>query len=85
MLDSGALKIGSTVKIAYVDQNRAGIDPNKSVWEVVSSGLDFIQVGNIEIPSRAYVASFGFKGQDQQKRQAHYREVKEEGSTLHSR
>lgn len=67
-LDSGELKIGETVKLSYVDQNRAGIDPEKSVWEVVSDGLDFIQVGQIEIPSRAYVSSFGFKGPDQQKK-----------------
>ncbi len=67
-LDSGELKIGETVKLSYVDQNRAGIDPEKSVWEVVSDGLDFIQVGQVEIPSRAYVSSFGFKGPDQQKK-----------------
>ncbi|MEF3322211.1 MULTISPECIES: energy-dependent translational throttle protein EttA [Gulosibacter] len=67
-LDSGDLKIGETVKLSYVDQNRAGIDPEKSVWEVVSDGLDFIQVGQVEIPSRAYVSSFGFKGPDQQKK-----------------
>lgn len=66
-IDSGDLTIGQTVKISYVDQNRAGIDPKKTLWEVVSDGLDFIQVGNVEIPSRAYVASFGFKGPDQQK------------------
>ncbi|MBD3688888.1 energy-dependent translational throttle protein EttA [Nanchangia anserum] len=66
-LDSGELSIGQTVKISYVDQNRAGIDPKKTLWEVVSDGLDFIEVGNVEIPSRAYVASFGFKGPDQQK------------------
>lgn len=63
----GTLDIGETVKIAYVDQNRAGIDPDKSLWEVVSDGLDVIQVGEIEVPSRAYVAGFGFKGQDQSK------------------
>jgi len=67
-LDDGELKIGETVKISYVDQSRAGIDPEKSVWEVVSDGLDYIQVGNVEIPSRAYVSSFGFKGPDQQKK-----------------
>ena len=59
--------MGETVKISYVDQNRAGIDPKKSVWEVVSDGLDYMKVGESEIPSRAYVASFGFKGPDQQK------------------
>ena len=67
-LDSGELKIGETVKISYVDQNRAGIDPDKSLWEVVSDGLDYIQVGNVEMPSRAYVSAFGFKGPDQQKK-----------------
>lgn len=66
-LDSGTLDIGETVKISYVDQNRAGIDPDKTLWEVVSDGLDFLDVGGVTIPSRAYVASFGFKGPDQQK------------------
>jgi ATP-binding cassette ChvD family protein len=66
-LDGGDLKIGETVKISYVDQSRAGIDPNKSLWEVVSDGLDYMQVGQQEMPSRAYVAAFGFKGLDQQK------------------
>lgn len=66
-LDGGDLRIGETVKISYVDQNRAGIDPDKSVWEVVSDGLDFLEVGNVEMPSRAYVSAFGFKGPDQQK------------------
>ena len=66
-LDGGELKIGETVKISYVDQSRAGIDPEKSLWEVVSGGLDYIQVGQVEMPSRAYVAAFGFKGPDQQK------------------
>ncbi|QPL06134.1 MULTISPECIES: energy-dependent translational throttle protein EttA [Actinomyces] len=66
-LDSGELKIGQTVSLSYVDQTRAGIDPNKTLWEVVSDGLDYIQVGNVEMPSRAYVAAFGFKGPDQQK------------------
>ncbi|KHL19541.1 ATP-binding cassette ChvD family protein [Mumia flava] len=66
--DAGALTVGSTVKISYVDQSRGGIDPQKNVWEVVSDGLDHIKVANFEMPSRAYVASFGFKGPDQQKR-----------------
>jgi len=66
--DSGELKVGQTVKISYVDQSRGGIDPNKNVWEVVSDGLDFIKVANFEMNSRAYVASFGFKGPDQQKK-----------------
>ena len=67
-LDGGNLKVGETVKISYVDQNRANIDPEKSLWEVVSDGLDYIQVGNVEMPSRAYVSAFGFKGPDQQKK-----------------
>ncbi len=67
-LDSGELKIGETVKISYVDQNRGGIDPEKTLWEVVSGGLDFMTVGQVEMPSRAYVAAFGFKGADQQKK-----------------
>ncbi len=67
-LDSGKLKIGETVAISYVDQSREGIDPNKSLWEVVSGGLDYLQVGQVEMPSRAYVAAFGFKGADQQKK-----------------
>ena len=66
-LDGGELKIGETVKISYVDQSRGGIDPDKSLWEVVSDGLDYITVGNVEMPSRAYVSAFGFKGPDQQK------------------
>ena len=66
-LDGGDLKVGETVKISYVDQSRGGIDPSKTLWEVVSGGLDYIQVGNQEMPSRAYVAAFGFKGPDQQK------------------
>jgi ATP-binding cassette ChvD family protein len=65
--DSGEIKVGETVSIAYVDQNRAGIDATKSVWEVVSDGLDYIKVGQVEMPSRAYVSAFGFKGPDQQK------------------
>ena len=67
-LTSGTLEIGETVQISYVDQLRQGIDPDKTIWEVVSDGNDFIKVGDTEIPSRAYVASFGFKGPDQQKR-----------------
>ena len=66
-IDSGDLKVGETVKISYVDQSRAGLDPRKNVWETVSEGLDFIKVGNVEMPSRAYVSAFGFKGPDQQK------------------
>ncbi|UWF78513.1 MULTISPECIES: energy-dependent translational throttle protein EttA [Microbacterium] len=67
-LDGGDLKIGETVKISYVDQSRANIDPEKTLWEVVSDGLDIITVGKTEIPSRAYVSKFGFKGPDQQKK-----------------
>ena len=67
-LDGGDLKIGETVKISYVDQSRANIDPEKTLWEVVSDGLDYITVGKTEIPSRAYVSKFGFKGPDQQKK-----------------
>ncbi|GAA1736571.1 energy-dependent translational throttle protein EttA [Microcella frigidaquae] len=67
-LDGGDLKIGETVKISYVDQSRSNIDPNKTLWEVVSDGLDIITVGKTEIPSRAYVSKFGFKGPDQQKK-----------------
>ncbi|MDR3202899.1 MAG: energy-dependent translational throttle protein EttA, partial [Bifidobacteriaceae bacterium] len=66
-LDAGNLKVGETVKVAYVDQGREGIDPDKTVWQTVSDGLDFIKVGQTEVPSRAYVAAFGFKGPDQQK------------------
>ena len=65
--DSGEVKVGETVKISYVDQSRGGIDPKKSLWEVVSDGLDYIKVGNVEMPSRAYVSASGFKGPDQQK------------------
>ncbi|MFM7499871.1 MAG: energy-dependent translational throttle protein EttA [Actinomycetota bacterium] len=65
--DSGNIKIGETVSISYVDQNRSGIDPKKTLWEVVSEGLDIMKVGQVEIPSRAYVSTFGFKGPDQQK------------------
>ena len=66
-LDGGDLKIGETVKISYVDQARAGIDPDKTLWEVVSDGADYIEVGKVQMPSRAYVSAFGFKGADQQK------------------
>ncbi|GAB18041.1 putative ABC transporter ATP-binding protein [Gordonia effusa NBRC 100432] len=66
--DSGTVKVGETVKLSYVDQSRANIDPKKTVWEVVSDGLDYIEVGQNEMPSRAYVSAFGFKGPDQQKR-----------------
>ncbi len=65
--DSGKIKVGETVKISYVDQSRSGIDPKKTLWEVVSDGLDYIKVGLVEMPSRAYVSAFGFKGPDQQK------------------
>jgi ATP-binding cassette ChvD family protein len=65
--DSGTVRVGETVKLSYVDQERAGIEANKTVFEVVSGGLDYIQVGNTEMPSRAYVSAFGFKGPDQQK------------------
>jgi ATP-binding cassette ChvD family protein len=65
--DDGVLRVGETVQIAYVDQNRSGIDPKKTLWEVVSDGLDWIKVGQVEMPSRAYVSAFGFKGPDQQK------------------
>lgn len=64
---SGELRLGETVKVSYVDQNREGIDPDKKLWEVVSDGLDYMQVGETEVPSRAYVSAFGFKGSDQQK------------------
>ena len=67
-IDGGELQVGESVKISYVDQQREGLDPDKNLWEVVSGGNDFIQVGETEIPSRAYVAAFGFKGSDQQKR-----------------
>ena len=65
--DAGVVKVGETVSISYVDQARSGLDPRKNLWETVSDGLDFIKVGNVEIPSRAYVSQFGFKGPDQQK------------------
>ena len=65
---SGEIRVGETVKLSYVDQNRSGIDPEKNLWEVVSDGLDWIKVGQVEMPSRAYVSAFGFKGTDQQKR-----------------
>ena len=65
--DSGEVRVGDTVLLSYVDQDRAGIDPKKTVWEVVSDGLDHIQVGHVEMPSRAYIGAFGFKGPDQQK------------------
>jgi ATP-binding cassette ChvD family protein len=65
--DDGEIKVGETVKLSYVEQNRSGIDPKKTLWEVVSDGLDHMKVGNVEMPSRAYVAAFGFKGPDQQK------------------
>ncbi|MGW0733615.1 energy-dependent translational throttle protein EttA [Streptomyces sp. NPDC002851] len=65
--DEGAIKVGDTVKISYVDQGRSNIDPKKTLWEVVSDGLDYINVGQVEMPSRAYVSAFGFKGPDQQK------------------
>ncbi len=65
--DDGAVRVGETVKVSYVDQARSGLDPKKNLWETVSDGLDFLKVGNVEIPSRAYVSQFGFKGPDQQK------------------
>ncbi|MEU6859451.1 energy-dependent translational throttle protein EttA [Glycomyces sp. NPDC046736] len=65
--DSGEVNVGGTVQLSYVDQNRAGLDGDKSVWEVVSDGLDYLMVGKVEMPSRAYIAAFGFKGPDQQK------------------
>jgi ATPase subunit of ABC transporter with duplicated ATPase domains len=65
--DSGMVRVGETVKLSYVDQNRSNLDPTKTVWEAVSDGLDHMMVGKVEMPSRAYVAAFGFKGPDQQK------------------
>ncbi len=65
--DSGTVRVGETVRLSYVDQDRAGLDPAKTVWQVVSDGLDYIRVGQVEMPSRAYVAAFGFKGPEQQK------------------
>ena len=66
--DGGEVRVGDTVKLSYVDQSRGGIDPEKTVWEVVSDGLDYIHVGSQEMPSRAYIGAFGFKGPDQQKK-----------------
>jgi ATP-binding cassette ChvD family protein len=65
--DAGTIKVGETVRLSYVDQSRSGLDPKKTVWQVVSDGLDYINVGHVEMPSRAYVSAFGFKGPDQQK------------------
>ncbi|MCU1592083.1 MAG: hypothetical protein JWP11_3339, partial [Frankiales bacterium] len=65
-VDSGTVRVGETVQLSYVDQNRMNLDPAKSVWETVSDGLDYIQVGAQEMPSRAYIGAFGFKGPDQQ-------------------
>jgi ATP-binding cassette ChvD family protein len=65
--DEGSVRVGETVKLSYVDQSRSGLDPTKTVWEVVSDGLDHMKVGKVEMPSRAYVAAFGFRGPDQQK------------------
>jgi len=65
--DAGDLRVGDTVTLSYVDQGRSGLDPTKNVWQVVSDGLDWIKVGHVEMPSRAYVSAFGFKGPDQQK------------------
>jgi ATPase subunit of ABC transporter with duplicated ATPase domains len=65
--DAGSVRVGETVQISYVDQARAGIDPKRNVWQVVSDGLDYLHVGHVEVPSRAYVSAFGFKGPDQQK------------------
>ena len=65
--DQGSVRVGDTVKLSYVDQNREGLDPKKNVWQVVSDGLDHIKVGHVEMPSRAYISAFGFKGPDQQK------------------
>ncbi|HEY5880751.1 MAG TPA: energy-dependent translational throttle protein EttA [Nakamurella sp.] len=65
--DSGTVRVGETVSLSYVDQGRGGLDPKKNVWQVVSDGLDHIKVGHVEMPSRAYVSAFGFKGPDQQK------------------
>jgi len=65
--DSGKVNVGGTVELSYVDQNRSGLDGEKSVWQVVSDGLDYLMVGKVEMPSRAYIAAFGFKGPDQQK------------------
>jgi len=81
----GSIRIGDTVRISYVDQLRSGIDPDKTVWEAISDGESFIRVGNTEIPSRAYVAAFGFKGPDQQKpARAHVGRRAAAGSTWRS-
>jgi sulfate-transporting ATPase len=66
--DGGTLKIGETVELSYVDQSRDALDPKKTVWEEISGGLDLIELGKRQVPSRAYVSSFNFKGTDQQKR-----------------
>lgn len=82
--DSGSIKVGDTVKISYVDQSRANIDPKKTLWAVVSDELDYINVGQVEMPSRAYVSAFGFKGPDQQKRPASSPAVSATASTSRS-
>ena len=79
--DDGVLRIGETVRLSYVDQGRSGLDPRKSVWQVVSDGLDHIKVGNVEMPSRAYVSAFGFKGPDQRSRLGCCPEASGTGST----
>lgn len=78
--DSGTVKVGETVKLSYVDQSRAGIDPKKNVWEVVSDGLDYIEVGQNEIPSRAYVSAFGFRAPISRSRPGCSRAVNATGS-----
>ena len=82
--DSGEIRVGDTVRISYVDQLRSGIDPNKNVWEVISDGQAYIRVGHTEIPSRAYVAAFGFKGPDQQSRPGSCPAASAAGSTWRS-